>query len=299
MGLLQRLFAKKPHDDPAGTATCAACAGGFTWDEAYWCRDTPGRQRHFPCEIPRVYCPHCGVLVVQWHVEQPHNPDEEVRGLDSWAWFGDHGTVNAGLPSTPDWLLRWGKPIPEAHVPHYPDHHLDIDTMKKGAALSDAPPGSSVAEAIELVCRKAGESPDTLSLDDALLDAAHLGMEEAVGILLDEGANANGKTAQGRTPLLLAASAGHAATVARLLSAGADANDQDVFAAHTPLILAALEGHTEVVEILLQGGADVSLRNQFGHTAMEHASKRSDEELQRLLREAIAKTTAHENPTEE
>lgn len=64
-----------------------------------------------------------------------------------------------------------------------------------------------------------------------------------------------------------AASEGHAEIVRMLLEAGADPNDQNVFAAHTPLILGSLNNHPDVVKVLLEYEVDVSLQNQFGRSA--------------------------------
>ncbi|MFQ5559842.1 MAG: ankyrin repeat domain-containing protein, partial [Nitrospinota bacterium] len=55
-----------------------------------------------------------------------------------------------------------------------------------------------------------------------------------------------------------------------LLRAGFDVNSK-TNSGRTPLMFAALRGHVESVKILLKFQADVSLRAQYGETALDHA----------------------------
>ena len=107
--------------------TCARCQLAFTWDEAYQHQDTPGSAPYNPpghgVFRPRAYCPNCGVLVAEWHIDQ-------TRDYDEWAWFGENAAVNAGKPLPPNPLLMWGKAIPVAFLPTYPEHQLAIDKIK-------------------------------------------------------------------------------------------------------------------------------------------------------------------------
>jgi ankyrin repeat protein len=102
---------------------------------------------------------------------------------------------------------------------------------------------------------------------DAELDAT-------VRFLLDLGANVNGKSNQGETPLVAAASKGYEAVVRTLLERGADVNvvcDCDGYydIRHwTALQIAVKKRHTAVVEVLLAQAADPNHKNSEGSTAL-------------------------------
>lgn len=66
-----------------------------------------------------------------------------------------------------------------------------------------------------------------------------------------------------RTPLMVAAKAGHVKVVKVLLELGANINAQDRFGI-TPVMLAAANGHKEVVSLLLKAGAMPFLRSELG-----------------------------------
>jgi hypothetical protein len=104
--------------------TCARCRRGFDWDQAYWTQRTPLSGPHNPSlrgEFrPRAYCPNCGALVAEWHVNRE-------RDYDEWGWFAENDTVNAGRPLPPDPATSWGHPIlDEGSIPSYDEHSLDV-----------------------------------------------------------------------------------------------------------------------------------------------------------------------------
>jgi uncharacterized protein len=258
---------------------CADCHRNFSWNDAYKCQDTPGAALHTLYNenyMPRAFCPHCGALVIQWHITKE-------KDFDEWTWFGENKRINAGRPF-PDspMVYGWGISVPTQFVPKYNQHRLDIEKIKQQTALSSFEADSEISKAMKLV----GKYGDvrTMSLESALFDASEHGINEAVGILLNEGANPNYKAPSGWTPLLMAASNGHVEAVRALLQKGADPNDQDVFAAHTPLMLASKNKHIEVVKTLVEAGADVNRQNQWGHSALMWAQ--GNAELEKILKEA-------------
>ncbi|MEQ1714977.1 MAG: ankyrin repeat domain-containing protein, partial [Hyphomicrobium sp.] len=78
------------------------------------------------------------------------------------------------------------------------------------------------------------------------------------------------QSANGNTALILAAGAGKAAAVGKILASKAslDIRNTEGF---TGLMLATREGHGQVVQVLIDAGADRSLRNKRRETAHDIA----------------------------
>jgi ankyrin repeat protein len=92
-------------------------------------------------------------------------------------------------------------------------------------------------------------------------------------------------SADGFTPLHLAAFAHNAEAATRLLEAGADPNvlARATFARVTPLGTCAFAGATEVARILLEHGADASIAEEEGTTPLDVARANGHEDLVELL----------------
>ena len=88
----------------------------------------------------------------------------------------------------------------------------------------------------------------------------------------------------GYTALMWASMAGHLAIVEVLIAAGVDLNA--TFGGSMALMWASRGGHLAVVEVLLSAGADVNVSDQYGRTALDHAS--DNPETFSLIQEAIA-----------
>ena len=141
MGIFDWLLRKKSKKEEreekvTDKITCASCKKKFTWNEVYYQQDTPSSAPYHPPGHgdgrPRVFCPHCGALVVDWHITG-------VKNFDEWIWFGRNAKLNAkcSLPPSP---LRygWGKGIPIDFKASYAEHKIDVKRIKQFNAEYEA-----------------------------------------------------------------------------------------------------------------------------------------------------------------
>jgi hypothetical protein len=125
MGILNFLGLKRK--EPKGP-TCAKCQKSFEWGESYVTQETPGSAPYNAPGTgdtrPRVFCPHCGALVVDWHITRKQDYDE-------WAWYGNNGTVNRKVALPPDpYSPGFGKGVLYNLIPRFSDPELDITRIK-------------------------------------------------------------------------------------------------------------------------------------------------------------------------
>ena len=113
---------------PGQGPKCAKCGRSFEWDQAYVCQQTPGAAPytppHYGDDVARVFCPHCGAIVVQWHITSEKDYDE-------WIWFGENATVNEGCPLPPSFILPWGQGIRVSLLPAYHEEGLDLEKVRQ------------------------------------------------------------------------------------------------------------------------------------------------------------------------
>ena len=123
-------------------------------------------------------------------------------------------------------------------------------------------------------------------LSDALYTACGLGNYELARLLIDKGANVNGR----KVPLQGAIVFGHTEIVQLLLENGVDPN---VEVDHLiPIISASRDGYLDIVRLLLQYGADVAVDDNY---AIGMASQNGHLEVVRLLLENGADPTVRDN----
>ena len=119
----------------------------------------------------------------------------------------------------------------------------------------------------------------------ALLYAAREGKTETVTLLLEHGANIEAKNFHGWTALMIAAREGKTEMVALLLKHGASIEAQDKKYGWTALMYAAMHGKTKTVKLLLEHGANIEAKNSAGKTALMIAEASGHKKIAQLLRE--------------
>jgi ankyrin repeat protein len=114
-------------------------------------------------------------------------------------------------------------------------------------------------------------------------DAVRRGDTEVVRDLLARGVDPNARDRHGQTGLMLAAHAGHLATVHLLIEHGADLNSTAKYGL-SAVMLAVVAGHQEIALALARAGANLSLRGAgapgfAGKTAADLAAARGWRDL--------------------
>jgi ankyrin repeat protein len=101
--------------------------------------------------------------------------------------------------------------------------------------------------------------------------------------LIKAGADTSLKHESGALPIHLAAASNYVGALAEILNRSPQDVDAQTNTGITPLMQAATEGHAEAVKLLLKFGADLSLKDDEGLTAKEIAIKNANEDLVPLL----------------
>ena len=160
--------------------------------------------------------------------------------------------------------------------------------VARGAPLSifEAAAAGEVERAERLIADDRA-SINTFSADGwtPLHLAAFFGHAKIAEMLLAAGADALARSRNntGNTPLHAALANNHKIEAGLLLGAGADVNAGDA-AGWRPLHLAAHNGHVELMKQLIAQGADVHAENTEGKTAYALAQERNHREAAALLK---------------
>ncbi|XP_050955445.1 ankyrin repeat domain-containing protein 27 isoform X3 [Labeo rohita] len=112
--------------------------------------------------------------------------------------------------------------------------------------------------------------------------AALHGHTALVSLFTRHGANINARNNQSATPLHLACQNSQIQVVSALLECNAKLNKKDQYG-NTPLILTCLKGNLEIATILLESGALVNLTNNHGNTGLHEAVRGGHVQLVELL----------------
>lgn len=131
--------------------------------------------------------------------------------------------------------------------------------------------------------RNIGEGQTALFMSLLAPDAGRTADDRCALALLNAGADSSLRHESGAMPIHLAAASNYLGALQALL----DRRPQDVDAKTnigiTPLMMAATEGHAEAVRLLLKFGADRALKDDEGLTAKEVAIKNGNDNLIPLL----------------
>ena len=164
-----------------------------------------------------------------------------------------------------------------------------------GAApvLSGAGPGEDTYQAIRandltrlrtLVRTQADANAKDEAGDTLLMRAAAIGSLDAMNLLIEAGADVNGRNTFDSTPLIWAAT--DLAKVRRLIDKGADVNAATK-TGRTPLFVAAMSDRSApIVELLLSKGANAKARDAFGNTTLVAAAFGNDTDTIRFMLDA-------------
>jgi len=119
--------------------------------------------------------------------------------------------------------------------------------------------------------------PDPTGTWTKLHQAARADHVERAQVLLADGTDIDVRTADGMTPLSVAAFHGMDKVAALLIENGANVNSRNN-AGLTPLHCAVMKGRQPIVQMLMDAGADVNARDIYGRTplAMSGWSKISE-----------------------
>lgn len=165
--------------------------------------------------------------------------------------------------------ILFGQPVNELHTAYFGDSGLMGD-----AASADARSSAF------------GDGGQLETTPENLRAVARGGNISAVRRLIAQDIDLNAADYKGRTALILAAGAGQSRIVGVLITAGAKL-DATTKSGRTALMAASKRGDADSVKLLLRHGALLSGKSQEGATAHDLAIEYKQDEVARLIEEAI------------
>ena len=134
---------------------------------------------------------------------------------------------------------------------------------------------------------KANDTEKTSAGETALFKASREGRFEVVKALLEKGAHVNARMKFNYTALMIASKYGHAEVVGALLEHSkveVDVNAQNESSGETALMIASKYGFIDVVEAILKNPkVDLTIKDNYGRTALDVARKEKKDDVARLL----------------
>lgn len=99
-------------------------------------------------------------------------------------------------------------------------------------------------------------------------DFTFKGNERIAKLLIENGANVNGKTIDGKTPIQKATEKNRDKIVSLLIRHGANVNAVYNSQNRTALHLASRNNYDKIVDLLIKNRASINYQNKFGRTAL-------------------------------
>ena len=120
------------------------------------------------------------------------------------------------------------------------------------------------------------------AIENNLMIAASKGFDTEIERLISKGADIDGESYEGATPLIFAVANNHLSSVLTLLAHDPDANKM-TSNNETPLLISVKNQNLEIAEALIRGGADIDLGDKYGATALHYAAIEGNFEMADLL----------------
>lgn len=181
-----------------------------------------------------------------------------------------------GVPFAPERFLECARSGDIECVNHFvaAGMSLEVQDERGTNALMQALYGRHIDVARLLIDKGADVNGRSKGGSTVLRAAAHAGRLDFVELLLAKGANPDLQDTMGDTALMRAAYRGDSTMAKSLLEKNANPNlrQTDGF---TALMAASQWGHAEVVKLLIDSGADVNAKDNNDRTALDYAKKGS------------------------